>query len=143
MSSTESNTRSSPPTDAPGAFSPVDANARFPEIEREILAFWEEHRTFHRSLELRADGPRFEFFDGPPFATGLPHYGHLLPSVIKDIVPRYHSMRGHYVERRFGWDCHGLPIEALAQEALGLAGTGAIKEAGVDDLSLVVEPDQE
>lgn len=72
------------------------------------------------------------FYDGPPFATGAPHYGHLLAGTIKDIVPRYWCMRGYRVERRFGWDCHGLPIEALAQEALGLAGSADILATGVD-----------
>lgn len=101
-------------------------------MEEEILSFWSEHKIFQKTLEIRQSGQPFVFYDGPPFATGLPHYGHLLAGTIKDIIPRYMTMRGHYVERRFGWDCHGLPIEALAQEALGLAGAGAIKEAGVD-----------
>ncbi|MEX2606519.1 MAG: class I tRNA ligase family protein, partial [Kiritimatiellia bacterium] len=97
-----------------------------------MLAFWARRDIFRKSLDQRADAEAFVFYDGPPFATGLPHYGHLLAGTIKDIVPRYQTMRGHYVERRFGWDCHGLPIEALAQDALGLAGTTAIVEAGVD-----------
>jgi len=113
-------------------FERVQASADFPAMEREILAFWEEADAFHESNRRRADQPAFVFYDGPPFATGTPHYGHLLAGTIKDIVPRFWSMRGHHVERRFGWDCHGLPIEALAQEALGLAGTGEILERGVD-----------
>jgi len=112
-------------------FERVQASADFPAMEREILAFWEEADAFHESNRRRADQPAFVFYDGPPFATGTPHYGHLLAGTIKDIVPRFWSMRGHHVERRFGWDCHGLPIEALAQEALGLAGTGEILERGV------------
>ena len=112
-------------------FNEVSNRVRFPELEEEMLAQWEREGTFARSLEQRRDAPAYVFFDGPPFATGLPHYGHLLAGTIKDIVPRYQTMRGHYVERRFGWDCHGLPIEALAQEALGLAGSTAIKDAGV------------
>lgn len=113
-------------------FDPVSSHVNFPRTEEEILAFWQEHRTFEKSVKNRKGGEAFVFYDGPPFATGLPHYGHLLAGTIKDIVPRYQTMRGHVVERRFGWDCHGLPIEALAQEALGLAGTTAIVEAGVD-----------
>jgi len=113
-------------------FERVEASADFPAMEREILAFWEEADAFRESNRRRKGQPEFVFNDGPPFATGSPHYGHLLAGTIKDIVPRFWSMRGHHVERRFGWDCHGLPIEALAQEALGLAGTGEILERGVD-----------
>ncbi len=112
-------------------FEPVDRRVDFARQEEAILRFWDEADIFARSLAQREDAPRFVFYDGPPFATGLPHYGHLLAGTIKDIVPRYQTMRGRYVERRFGWDCHGLPIEALAQEALGLAGAGAVLEAGV------------
>jgi isoleucyl-tRNA synthetase len=75
--------------------------------------------------------PEFVFYDGPPFATGTPHYGHLLAGTIKDIVPRFWSMRGYQVERRFGWDCHGLPIENLAQQALGWSGAAEIRANGV------------
>ncbi|NCC51645.1 MAG: isoleucine--tRNA ligase [Spartobacteria bacterium] len=110
----------------------VSNKINFPGMEEDILAYWEEQDTFKKSLEQRRGGTEYVFYDGPPFATGLPHYGHLLAGTIKDIVPRYQAMRGHYVARRFGWDCHGLPIEALAQEKLGLAGTGAIVEKGVD-----------
>ncbi len=113
-------------------FKPVSNQIDFPRTEEEMLAFWEQEGVFAQSLEHRKGNEEFVFYDGPPFATGLPHYGHLLAGTIKDIVPRYQTMRGHYVERRFGWDCHGLPIEALAQDALGLAGTTAIVEAGVD-----------
>ncbi len=113
-------------------FDPVSNKIDFPRNEEEMLAFWEAQGIFQKSLDQRADNEEFVFYDGPPFATGLPHYGHLLAGTIKDIVPRYQTMRGKYVERRFGWDCHGLPIEALAQDDLGLAGTTAIVEAGVD-----------
>ena len=113
-------------------FKAVSNKVNFAATEREILALWESQQTFRKSLEQRKGAKEFVFYDGPPFATGLPHYGHLLAGTIKDIVPRYHTMRGHYVERRFGWDCHGLPIEALAQEQLGLSGTGAIREKGID-----------
>lgn len=112
----------------------VAPQADFPAAEQEIQRFWDAIDAFPESNRRReaAGGKPFIFYDGPPFATGTPHYGHLLAGTIKDIVPRYWNMRGHPVERRFGWDCHGLPIEALAQEALGLAGTADILATGVD-----------
>ena len=113
-------------------FRRVDASVSFPDLEHKILALWEQLEAFPESNRRRSGGKPFVFYDGPPFATGTPHYGHLLAGTIKDIVPRYWNMRGHPVERRFGWDCHGLPIEALAQEALGLAGTSQIMALGVD-----------
>ena len=113
-------------------FKPVSNKVAFPKMEEEVLAFWEKDGTFAKSLKKNEGKERYKFYDGPPFATGLPHYGHLLAGTIKDIVPRYQTMRGKYVERRFGWDTHGLPIEALAQEALGVAGAPEIKKLGVD-----------
>ena len=101
-------------------------------MEENVLAVWNERKTFEKSLEKNKGRERYVFYDGPPFATGLPHYGHLLAGTIKDIVPRYQTMRGKYVERRFGWDTHGLPIEALAQDALGVSGAPEIKALGVD-----------
>ena len=113
-------------------FKAVSNKVAFPAMEEEILAFWEKDGTFAKSLKRNEGAERYTFYDGPPFATGLPHYGHLLAGTIKDIVPRYQTMRGKYVARRFGWDTHGLPIEALAQEALGVAGAPEIKRLGVD-----------
>ena len=113
-------------------FKPVSNKVAFPKMEEGILAFWEKNGTFAKSLKRNEGKERYKFYDGPPFATGLPHYGHLLAGTIKDIVPRYQTMRGKYVERRFGWDTHGLPIEALAQDALGVAGAPEIKALGVD-----------
>ncbi len=113
-------------------YQPVSNKIDFPSMETAVLGFWTSQDIFRKSLEQRRGAPEYVFYDGPPFATGLPHYGHLLAGTIKDIVPRYQTMRGYHVDRRFGWDCHGLPIEALAQEALGLAGSPAIVEAGVD-----------
>ena len=113
-------------------FKPVSNKVDFPKMEEGVLRFWADDGTFEKSLERNRGKERYTFYDGPPFATGLPHYGHLLAGTIKDIVPRYQTMRGKYVERRFGWDTHGLPIEALAQEALGVAGAPEIKKLGVD-----------
>ena len=113
-------------------FERVEATADFPAMERAILEFWERTDAFRESNRRREGNTPFVFYDGPPFATGKPHYGHLLAGTIKDIVPRFWNMRGHPVERRFGWDCHGLPIEALAQKELGLAGRAEILERGVD-----------
>ena len=113
-------------------FKAVSNKVAFPKMEEEILEFWKNDCTFEKSLKKNEGKERYKFYDGPPFATGLPHYGHLLAGTIKDIVPRYQTMRGKYVERRFGWDTHGLPIEALAQEALGIAGAPDIKALGVD-----------
>ncbi len=112
-------------------FDPVNPRQSFPELERGILQYWKEEAIFHRSLEQRESGERFSFYDGPPFATGLPHYGHLLAGTIKDVIPRYQTMRGKYVERRFGWDCHGLPVENLIEKEKGLKSKKEIDEMGI------------
>jgi isoleucyl-tRNA synthetase len=106
------------------------AEFQLPRLEEEILGLWERQATEKRSLAPRKQ-KAFVFYDGPPFATGLPHYGHLLAGTIKDIVPRYWAMRGHDVERRFGWDCHGLPIESLTENELGLHSKADIEAYGV------------
>ena len=104
-----------------------------PAIEERILAFWASDDTFRASVAHRAAGDNeFVFYDGPPFANGLPHYGHLLTGYVKDAVPRYKTMRGHRVERRFGWDCHGLPAEMETEKELGISGHVAINAYGVD-----------
>ena len=113
-------------------FKPVSNKVQFPRMEEDVLSYWASADVFRKSLDRNRGRERYTFYDGPPFATGLPHYGHLLAGTIKDIVPRYQTMRGKYVERRFGWDTHGLPIEALAQDALGVSGTPEIKALGVD-----------
>lgn len=113
-------------------FEAVDNGVSLADLEKCVLDFWEKEEIFAKSLDQRKGSEAYVFYDGPPFATGLPHYGHLLAGTIKDVVPRYQTMRGKYVERTFGWDCHGLPIESLAQSALGLAGAPAIKECGVE-----------
>ncbi len=113
-------------------FNPVNSKIDFAEQEEKILRFWEEKDVFRRSVEQRKGAPEFVFYDGPPFATGLPHYGHLLAGTIKDIIPRYQAMRGQYVERRFGWDCHGLPVEYEMEQELKISGKRDIEELGVD-----------
>ncbi len=99
--------------------------------EEEVMAFWREHKTFQRTLEKNAPQGEFVFYDGPPFATGLPHHGSLLSSIIKDVIPRYKTMRGFRVRRRWGWDTHGLPIESLVEKELGLATKKDILEIGI------------
>ncbi len=114
----------------------VPSSPRFPAMEERVLAYWAEDDTFRASVEQRdpgADGSNeFVFYDGPPFANGLPHYGHLLTGYVKDIVPRYETMRGRRVERRFGWDTHGLPAELEAMRLNGIKTTDEIVEMGID-----------
>lgn len=114
----------------------VPSSPRFPEIEERILRYWDEDGTFVASVENREAGPdganEFVFYDGPPFANGLPHYGHLLTGYVKDIVPRYQTMRGRRVERRFGWDTHGLPAELEAMSQLGIKTKEEILELGIE-----------
>lgn len=102
-----------------------------PNIEEEVLDFWERDNTFKKSLSQRAGATDYVLFDGPPFATGLPHFGHFIPSTIKDIIPRYKTMKGFHVERRFGWDCHGLPVETLIEKELGINSKHEIESYGV------------
>ena len=103
----------------------------FPDTESKILDFWEREDTFRKSLHQRGSNEQYVFFDGPPFATGLPHHGNLLASVIKDIIPRYWTMKGRFVERRFGWDCHGLPIEHEIDKKLGMSAQEAVSKLGI------------
>ncbi|HLU59011.1 MAG TPA: class I tRNA ligase family protein, partial [Pseudonocardia sp.] len=114
----------------------VPAHPSFPALEREVLDAWERDGTFRASVEARPAGENgsneFVFYDGPPFANGLPHYGHLLTGYVKDIVPRYQTMRGKRVERRFGWDTHGLPAELEAMRLNGIKTTDEIVEMGID-----------
>ncbi|MCL2411642.1 MAG: isoleucine--tRNA ligase [Treponema sp.] len=112
-------------------YKPVDAKVNFPKLEEEIQKFWEQNKIFEKSISQREGKPEFVFYDGPPFATGLPHFGHFVPSTIKDIIPRYQSMKGKKVERRFGWDCHGLPVEALIEKELGLNSKSEIEKYGI------------
>ncbi|HTY18032.1 MAG TPA: isoleucine--tRNA ligase [Myxococcota bacterium] len=115
----------------------VDQKPSLPALERALIAYWEREGIFRESVEHRparrpAGGTNeYVFYDGPPFANGLPHYGHLLTGYVKDIVPRYQTMRGRRVERRFGWDCHGLPAEMEAEKELGVAGRAQILRYGI------------
>ena len=114
----------------------VEGKPDFVAIEERILARWAEEDTFARSVEDRPGGENeYVFYDGPPFANGLPHYGHLLTGYVKDVIPRYQTMRGRRVERRFGWDCHGLPPEMEAEKELGLSGRKSIQEYGVAEFN--------
>ena len=113
-------------------FRNLDKSQSFPEMEERLQKLWEADDSFKKSVQARPAEKTFTFNDGPPFATGLPHYGHLLAGTIKDIVPRYWTMKGYRVERRFGWDCHGLPIENIIQDKLALHTVRDINEYGVD-----------
>ncbi len=112
-------------------FKRVENNINLAKNEEKTSLFWDEIDAFHKSVENRKEAKIFRFYDGPPFPTGSPHYGNLLAGVIKDIVPRYWTMRGFYVERRFGWDVHGLPIEMEVQKELGLEDPQQIDEYGI------------
>jgi isoleucyl-tRNA synthetase len=112
--------------------SEVPAQPDFPELEQRALAYWNAHETFKKSISNRDHDSEFVFYDGPPFANGLPHYGHLLTGYVKDIVPRYKTMRGSKVDRRFGWDCHGLPAEVEAERLLGISGKADILKMGIE-----------
>lgn len=110
----------------------VPTQPNLPRIEEEVLARWKEHGIFQRSIDERSAGDEYVFYDGPPFANGLPHYGHLVTGYVKDVVPRYQTMRGHRVERRFGWDCHGLPAEMESEKELGIQGRLQILDYGIE-----------
>jgi isoleucyl-tRNA synthetase len=121
----------------------VSTNVSFPKLEEEILEFWKNSEIFQKSTnKFAGDGlaaedvssnarPSYVFYDGPPFATGLPHYGHLLAGTIKDVIGRFFTMKGYHVDRRFGWDCHGVPVEFEIQKSLNLGGAKDIREFGI------------
>ncbi len=113
-------------------FKKVESNQKFPEMEKSIIDFWAENKIFEKSMENRKDSEEYSFYDGPPFATGTPHYGHLVAGTMKDVVPRYWTMRGFYVERKWGWDCHGLPIENIVEKEMGSKKKKDIEALGVD-----------
>ncbi len=113
-------------------FSRVEPKVDFPALEREVLDLWDSIDAFAESVRMRSADNEYVFYDGPPFANGSPHYGHILAGVIKDVVPRYWTMRGFRVERRFGWDTHGLPVEMEVEKTLGISGPQQIAEYGID-----------
>ena len=113
-------------------FKPVEERKQLADIEKDILKYWEEIKAFETSLEKSKGRPEFTFYDGPPFATGLPHYGHILAGTIKDVVCRYAHQTGHYVPRIFGWDTHGLPVEHEIDKSLGITDRKQIEEMGID-----------
>src|ERR1041384_1716313 len=114
----------------------VEPQADYPKLELEILEYWRAHDTFRKSVQRRPAGKdgdnEYVFYDGPPFANGLPHYGHLLTGYVKDVVPRYQTMRGKHVERRFGWDTHGLPAQVAAEKQLGISHKSEIEAMGIE-----------
>ncbi|NCN87471.1 MAG: isoleucine--tRNA ligase [Candidatus Pacebacteria bacterium] len=107
------------------------------ELEEAVQKYWQDNKTFEKSVEMRDKKNSYVFYDGPPFATGLPHYGHILASTMKDVVPRYWTMQGKRVERKWGWDCHGLPIENIAEKELGISQKKEIEELGVEKFNEV------
>ena len=124
-----------PSTDAQSAFGPaadvVTPSPRFPDIEGEVLSFWQADDTFRASIAQREGAEEWVFYDGPPFANGLPHYGHLLTGYAKDLFPRFQTMRGKKVDRVFGWDTHGLPAELEAMKQLGITEKSEIEQMGI------------
>ncbi|HBP21193.1 MAG TPA: isoleucine--tRNA ligase [Planctomycetes bacterium] len=117
---------------AKDTFEQVDAIVSFPQLEERIRAFWSEESIYARQKELRKDAPPFVFYEGPPTANGLPHNGHVLTRVIKDVIPRYRTMQGFHVPRKAGWDTHGLPVEIEVEKELGIRGKDAIRDYGVE-----------
>ena len=113
-------------------YRPVDPKVSFPAVEEKILDFWNESDIFKKSIEQRDGCDEYVFYDGPPFATGLPHFGNFVPGIIKDIIPRFKTMRGMKVDRRFGWDCHGLPVEYEMEKELGISGKRQIEDYGIE-----------
>ncbi|MDX1357857.1 MAG: class I tRNA ligase family protein, partial [Clostridia bacterium] len=110
----------------------VSTKLNFAEREKEIRRFWKENDIFQKSIENRADAPVFSFYDGPPTANGMPHIGHILTRVIKDLIPRYRTMKGYKVLRKAGWDTHGLPVELEVEKLLGIDGKPEIEKYGVE-----------
>ena len=113
----------------------TDGSTRFAEMETNVLAYWDKDDTFRESLRRREGQPDYVFYDGPPFANGLPHYGHLLTGYVKDIIPRYKTMRGYHVPRVFGWDTHGLPAELEAEKQLGITDKGQVEDMGLAEFN--------
>ncbi|MFF3570396.1 isoleucine--tRNA ligase [Nocardia jiangxiensis] len=139
----ETTPRKAEPSDVRDTYPRVDLGAggqvSFPELERRVLDYWAADDTFRASIDNRSDRAEFIFYDGPPFANGLPHYGHLLTGYVKDLVPRFQTMRGKKVDRRFGWDCHGLPAELEAEKQLGITDKSQIEQMGLAEFNAAVK----
>ena len=116
-------------------FKAIKSKVDLAQLEEDVLTFWEAHNVFQESINQRSEENTYFFYDGPPFATGLPHYGHLIASTIKDAVPRYQTMLGHKIERRWGWDCHGLPVEYEVEKEMELKGSADIEKLGVGNFN--------
>ena len=114
------------------AYPKTDVRVNFSDLEHRVLEYWRENNTFHKSLEQTKQGHPFSFFDGPPFANGLPHWGHLGVSVVKDMVSRFQTMNGKFVRRELGWDCHGLPAENSVEKKQGRAAKDIVANDGID-----------
>ena len=116
---------------------PLDnKKSKVAEREEEVLKYWRDRKIFEKTLNQTKKGKPFVFYDGPPFATGLPHYGHILTGTIKDVIPRYQTMRGRYVRREWGWDCHGLPLENIIEQELDLKHKKTLKSSALENLIL-------
>jgi isoleucyl-tRNA synthetase len=116
-------------------FEPVDPKANFPELERRVLKFWREADVFHRQLEQRRDGPLWTFYEGPPTANGQPAIHHTESRTFKDVYPRFRAMTGHYVPRKAGWDCHGLPVELEVEKEIGTTSKRDIEAFGIAEFN--------
>src|SRR5579884_3495510 len=114
---------------------PVDPKSSFPALEQEVLGRWQDRQIFRQSVELRQGSPAWVFYEGPPTANGPPAFHHVLSRVFKDIFPRYKTMRGHYVERKGGWDCHGLPVELAVEAELGITSKSDIEAFGIAEFN--------
>jgi isoleucyl-tRNA synthetase len=113
-------------------FNPVDPHPNFPQLEEKIIKYWKKHKIFEKSITQRSKDNPYSFYDGPPFVTGHPHYGHITGSIAKDVIPRYFTMKGKRIRRVWGWDCHGLPVEEKTEKKLGLKNRRDIEKIGVN-----------
>ena len=113
-------------------YSKVSANRNFVEEEKKVLEYWQENHVFEKSIEEREGNPTYMFYDGPPTANGKPHIGHVLTRVIKDMIPRYRTMKGYMVPRKAGWDTHGLPVELEVEKEIGIEGKDEIEKYGIE-----------
>ncbi|HSA53855.1 MAG TPA: class I tRNA ligase family protein, partial [Yinghuangia sp.] len=116
-------------------YRPVPAQVDLPAMEHEVLAFWQDNSIFDRTLEHTADGPRWVFYEGPPTANGMPGAHHIEARVFKDVFPRFKTMKGHFVRRKAGWDCHGLPVELAVEKELGFSGKQDIEAFGIAEFN--------